>query len=126
MLNDYGFEGAQWDTAKEQARVILIECATDKRWISYTDLVGQISALSLEPYDVRLFHLLGEISSDEDKAGRGMLTAFVVHKTGDKQPGPGFYDLAKSLGKKVKDPVEFWVSEFNKVHDYWLKNNVRA
>lgn len=126
MLNDYGFEGAQWDAAKEQARKILIEFAIKKQWISYSELVGQISALNLEPFDTRLFHLLGEISSEEDKAGRGMLTAFVVHKTGDKQPGPGFYELAKALGRKVKDPMEFWVSEFNKVHDYWSQSSERA
>lgn len=119
MLNNHGLEGAQWDAAKGQARSALIEVATRKGRISYSELVTSISALSLEPFDARLFHLLGEISSEEDRAGRGMLTAIVVHKSGDMQPGPGFFELAKSLGKNVKDPLACWVAEFNKVHDYW-------
>lgn len=125
MLNNHGLEGAQWDAAKDQARSALIEVATRKGRIAYSELVANINALSLEPFDARLFHLLGEISSEEDRAGRGMLTAIVVHKSGDMQPGPGFFELAKSLGKNVKDPLACWVAEFNKVHDYWANKRVR-
>jgi len=39
--------------------------------------------------------MLGEISQEEDAAGRGMLSVIVVHKVGDMQPGPGFFQLAK-------------------------------
>lgn len=126
MLNNYGFECAQWEAAKQQAREILIAVAMRKGRIAYSELVGQIGVLSLEPHDARLFHLLDEISREEDKAGRGMLTAIVVHKSGDMQPGPGFFDLAKSLGKDVKDPLVCWVSEFNKVHDYWANRHGRS
>lgn len=126
MLNDYGFEAAQWDAAKEQAKSALIDVATRKGRIAYSELVGNISALNLEPFDTRLFHLLDEISREEDKAGRGMLTAIVVHKSGDMQPGPGFFELAKSLGKNVKDPLACWIAEFNKVHDYWANRHGRA
>ena len=126
MLNDYGFAGAQWESAKEQAKAVLSEVATRKGRIAYSELVEQITALSLEPHDPRLFHLLGEISTEEDRAGRGMLTAIVVHKSGDMQPGPGFFELAKSLGKNTKDPLVCWITEFNKVHDYWANQRSRA
>ena len=126
MLNDYGFEDAQWDAAKTQAKGILVSVATRKGRIAYSEVVGQISALGLESHDTRLFHLLGEISSEEDKAGRGMLTAIVVHKSGDMQPGPGFFELAKSLGKDTTDRLLCWISEFNKVHDYWANKHGRA
>ncbi|HDS1229905.1 TPA: hypothetical protein ACKP0F_000282 [Stenotrophomonas maltophilia] len=126
MLNDYGFESAQWDAARQQAKAILVDVATRKGRIAYSELVGQISALRLEPHDARLFHLLGEISSDEDKAGRGMLSAIVVHKSGDMQPGPGFFELARSLGRNTTDPLVCWISEFNKVHDYWANRHDRA
>lgn len=119
MLDDYGFESAQWDAARQQARAILVGVATRKGRIAYSELVGQTSALSLEPHDARLFHLLGEISSDEAKAWRCMPTAIVVHKFGDMQPGPGFFELAKSLGRNTKDPLACWIYEFNKVHGYW-------
>jgi hypothetical protein len=48
-----------------------------------------------------------------------MLSAVVVHKHGDMQPGPGFFELAKALGRDVRDPLVCWVAEFNKVHGYW-------
>ena len=36
-------------------------------------------------------------------AGRGMLSVIVVHKQGDMQPGPGFFELAQRLGRDTSD-----------------------
>ncbi len=119
MLNDYGFSGPDWDAAKDEAKAILIEVARRKGRIAYSELSGQIQAINIEAHDPRMFHLLGEISVEEEEAGRGMLTAIVVHKSGDMQPGPGFFELAKSLGKDTSDILACWVNEFNRVHDYW-------
>src|SRR5262245_53433571 len=103
MLNRHGFGATQWQLAKRQATEILIGVARRRGRIAYSELVAQVTALTLDAHDPRLFHLLGEISSDEDAAGRGMLTAIVVHKSGDMQPGPGFFELARSLGRDTKD-----------------------
>jgi hypothetical protein len=119
MLNNYGFSGPDWDAAKKEATAILIDVARRKGRIAYSELARQIQAIKIEAHDPRMFHLLGEISIEEDKAGRGMLTAIVVHKSGDMQPGPGFFQLAKALGKDTSDILACWVSEFNRVHDYW-------
>jgi hypothetical protein len=45
--------------------------------------------------------MLDEISSADAAAKRGMLSAVVVHKTGDLLPGPGFFDLTNRLGRGV-------------------------
>ncbi len=119
MLNDYGFSGLDWDAAKDEAKAILIDVARRKGRIAYSELASQIQAIDIVAHDPRMFHLLGEISVEEEKAGRGMLTAIVVHKSGDMQPGPGFFELAKSLGKDTSDVLVCWVNEFNRVHDYW-------
>lgn len=119
MLNNYGYEGADWEKAKAQARDVLIEVARRKDKIAYSELATEITAINIEAHDSRMNHLLGEISSEEDAQGRGMLTAIVVHKSGDLRPGPGFYDLAKSLGKDTSDKDFFWISEVKTVHDYW-------
>ena len=119
MLNDYGFSGPEWEAAKKEARAILIEVARRKGRIAYSELAKEIRSIEIEAHDPRMFHLLGEISTEEEKAGRGMLTAIVVHKSGDMQPGPGFFELAKSLGKDTSDTLACWVAEFNRVHDYW-------
>ena len=119
MLNDYGFSGPGWEAAKKEATDILVDVARRKGRIAYSELANQIHAIDIEAHDPRMFHLLGEISVEEDEAGRGMLTAIVVHKSGDMQPGPGFFELAESLGKDTSDILACWVSEFNRVHDYW-------
>ena len=69
------------------------------------------------------FPLLGQIPSEEDAAGRGMLTVIVVHKVGDMQPGPGFFELAKSLGRDTRDPLKCWVDELHHVHAVWSKHD---
>ena len=61
--------------------------------------------------------MLGEISTEENEAGRGMLTVVVVHKEGDMKPGPGFFELAQKLGRQVGDLDVFWISEFKRVVD---------
>ena len=123
MLNNYGYEGADWEKAKAQARDVLIEVAQRKDKITYSELATEITAINIEAHDSRMNHLLGEISSEEDAQGRGMLTAIVVHKFGDLRPGPGFYDLAKSLGKDTSDKDFFWISEVKTVHDYWANQH---
>ncbi len=119
MLNKYGYVGPDWDAAKDEAKSVLIDVARRKGRIAYSELVEKIHAIDIGAHDPRLFHLLGEISTEEDNEGRGMLTAIVVHKSGDMQPGPGFFELAKSLGKDTTDILACWIKEFNRVHDYW-------
>lgn len=114
----HGFSEPEWNAAKEEARAAMIETARGRDTISYSDLVRQVTSIRLEPRDPRLFHMLGEISTEEAAAGRGMLTVVVVHKHGDKQPGPGFFELAKRLGRNMSDE-ECWVTELSKVYRVW-------
>ncbi len=48
-----------------------------------------------------------------------MLSVIVVHKSGDMQPGPGFFDLAKKLGRDTSDILKCCVGELKKVHAVW-------
>ena len=97
----------------------MIERARSQGTLSYTELVSQISTIKLEAHDIRLDRLLEQVARDEDLAGRGILTVVVVHKTGDKMPGPGFFELAEQLGRNVSDRVVCWVEELRKVHSQW-------
>ncbi len=63
-------------------------------------------------------HLLGEISEEEKKADRPMLSAVVV--TVDGTPGSGFFKLAKKLGKfkgEAVDEDSFWRQELEAVYE---------
>ena len=118
-MNKYGFDDAAWEAAKQEARAKLVEIARQRGRIPYSELVTHIHSISIDQHDPRLAHFLGEISEAEDTAGRGMLTAVVTHKSGDMQPGPGFFELAKRRGRDTSDILRCWVTEFNRVHDYW-------
>jgi molybdopterin synthase catalytic subunit len=116
---DHGFAQPDWDAAKDEARQVMIGCARSRRMIPYSDLVRQITRIRLQAHDARLSHFLGEIASEEDEQGRGLLTVVVVHKSGDMQPGPGFFELAQSRGRDVSNIVECWIGELKKVFAYW-------
>ena len=120
-MGTYGFSQVDWDTAKKEVRSLLTARAKVRGMIPYSDLAKAITAISLDAHDQRLFHLLGEISSEEDARGRGMLSVIVVHKFGDMQPGPGFFELAKKLGRDTSDILKCWVEELRKVHAVWSR-----
>jgi hypothetical protein len=56
---------------------------------------------------------------EEDEAGRGMLSCLVVHKHGDYQPGPGFFELAETLGYNKTDVIHLWIDQVKKVFEAW-------
>ena len=72
--------------------------------------------------------VLGEISEDEHRQGRPMLSAIAVGSSG--LPGSGFYGLARELGKLEDDTNEgerhFWVEEKAAVYDTWKKRLKRG
>src|SRR5437879_1717133 len=112
----HGYPEAVWVRAKEEARAVLTATARARDVIAYSDLATRISAISFLPNDQRFFFLLREISADEHRAGRGMLTAVVVHKRGDFKPGPGFFDLGRGLGLDATDTDRLWVEQITKIH----------
>lgn len=118
----YGYSPEELERAKEEIHSVLIEVAKYKRTIAYSDLVSKIRCVNLEAESHALAALLDEISSEENTAGRGMLSVVVVHKHGDMKPGHGFFSLAKNLGREVSDYDEFWVKELERVHEYWSKS----
>lgn len=119
-MKKFGFEEAAWGAAKEEGRQCLIACAKKGQSISYSAFVREVRSITFEgPHDPRLAHFLGEISCDEARAGRGMLTALVVRKHGHQKPGPGFFELAKSLGRDTSDIDKCWTDEFSKVLAFW-------
>ena len=108
--------GGDWEAAKAEARRAVIAVAAREGVIYCSDLVAEIRSIDLEPQSPQLVHMLGEISTEEHEAGRGMLTVVVVHKGGDHMPGPGFFELAHSLGHDTRDREAFWVGELAKAH----------
>lgn len=112
-----------WEAAKAEGKAALAECARAKSLISYRDLMQRISSVSFEtPHDPRLPQFLAEISTEEAKAGRGMISALVVSTGGEGRPGRGFFKLAKRLGYDVSNPENFWIEEVDRVFASWQKD----
>ena len=116
---DHGFPEEVWEAAKAEARQAMIAVAALEGVIYHSDLVAEIRSIDLEPQSPQLAHMLGEMSTEEHEAGRGMLTVVVVHKSGDQMPGPGLFELARSLGHDTGDREAFWIGELAKAHRMW-------
>ena len=117
-MNQFGFEETQWEVAKAEGKTVLSKYARQRRTIAYSEFAKEIHSIQFEPHDFRLFGLLGEISTEESTAGRGMLSALVVVKE-ENIPGSGFFELAKQLGYDTKDHDTFWAEEVNRVYAAW-------
>jgi len=114
-----GFSPAEWSRAKKETCKILSGKAAARQMVTYGDLAREVAAVRFEAHEPALWHLIGEISEEEELAGRGLLSVIVVHKKGDMEPGPGFFQLASAHGRDVTDQTAFWISEVKRVFDYW-------
>lgn len=86
MGNAPGFKQENWQPAKDEIRRILVERAIYRRTIEYTEPAGAVHSIKLERQSHELAELLREISTEEAAAGRGMLSAVVVHDKGNRMP----------------------------------------
>jgi len=120
----HGFDEAAWEAAKTEAKSALAERARIRQVVAYSDFIKLVHAITFtDPQDPRLKFFLEEISIEENRCGRGMLTALVVHKHGDYMPGPGYFELAKKLGRNTKDIEKCWVDELNTIYRAWPNVN---
>ena len=115
----FGYTTTQWDQAKVEAQAAMSHAASKRRTITYTQLTHKIAAIQFDPHDTALHWLLGEVTTDEDAQGRGMLSVVVTHKHGDMEPGGGFFQKAEELGRTVNDQTTFWVEELKRVWKHW-------
>lgn len=104
------------ETAKQQIRDVLYDVARRRKTITYVDLVSRVDAMSLHERSGDLHQILGEISEEEDAAGKGMLSAVVVAKESGV-PGSGFFELARKLGRDLSDELSFWRQERDRLRD---------
>jgi hypothetical protein len=123
------FLTVDWEKMKTDTLAVLSQVARSRGLITYSEFARRIGgALDVQNRDeaVVLGQLLTEVSLQQHKRGRGILSAVVIQKTGDQEPGPGFFTLAQALGKKYSDRTVFWVEECKKVHHYWAVKSLET
>lgn len=100
----------------------LITAARLKGKVTYQE-IAKIIGFPMEGnyMGAEIGHLVGEISEDEVKHNRPMLSAIVVTING--YPGPGFFVLARNLnrltGISKDEEFSFWEKEVQDVYDVW-------
>lgn len=119
---------AIWSAARREMTIALRKTAARRGMICYSDLLAQITAIKFDLDDRAYHRMLGEVSEFEDRQGRGMLSAIVVHKTGDQEPGSGFYELAAQLGRSTTDRLKCWTDEVKLAYQVWAnqRTNINA
>ncbi len=117
-MKTLGYDLASWAAAKAEVLEIVRNRAAESGLISYSEVTENVRAIELDPRSPALAELLDQLSEGENEAGRGMISAIVVHRegVGHGQPGLGFFELARTLGKNVSDHDAFWLAEVRKVH----------
>lgn len=108
----------------------LIEVARKKGIIYYQELCD-VCNLKLDMYNnpqdrLEIGYILGTLSEYEYKAGRPLLSAVVLSKSGEE--GDGFYKLCQELGitsdwRRLKRDDTFAIIEINKCHDFWRNDD---
>ena len=114
-----GFKKTAWDSFKKEALDILITVASQRKMITYGELAAQMTTISVDPHDMVLWEIIGDVARDEEQAGRGLLSVVVVHKHGDMEPGPGFFELAKYFKRNTSDQTKCWIEETKRVFKVW-------
>ncbi|NTV28728.1 MAG: hypothetical protein HGA80_01460 [Candidatus Omnitrophica bacterium] len=109
---------------KEDLINILIEQARNNEPITYSDLAQRLDAGMIARSN-EFANLLCDISNDEDFAGRGLLSVFVINKnTG--LPGDRFFQEAEKRGRDTADKKTCWEKERLFVHEIWSKKAIGA
>lgn len=114
-----GFDSGVWEESLSEVTRILRKTAKKRATVPYSEVTRQLTVIPFQPDDHRFHAMLGDVSRREGEQGRPLLSAVVVHKSGDMQPGPGFFELAKSLGREFDDIEKFWIQELKRVWKHW-------
>lgn len=103
----------------------LVALAKARTLTSYSEVSVLIGLdMSKEEDRAEIARKLGDIVFYEYQNHRPMLTALVVHRGGDNNPGEGFFSAAEKIGlfKATCNPMKrtiFWSSQVTLVHNHW-------
>ena len=116
------FSSSQPKAEKERVRTALVDLAQRRSIIYYGDLSLRIWGNQNAENLRSLAGLLGDISIEEQRRNRGLLSALVVNKkTGI--PGPGFFELSARFYNNVPNGdyqrLKWWEKERDRVYDAW-------
>jgi hypothetical protein len=117
----YNYAPQIWDAARQQCTRVLIQRARARDTITYGELTREITEIHFHPHDSAFHAMLYEISVMEDRDGRGLLSALVIHAPdateGANRPGDGFWGCASDCGRNISNRERCWIEEVTRVFD---------
>jgi hypothetical protein len=116
-----GYPVKAWYQAKQELKNVLIGRVKARDVISCFELAVRVTAIKLDPDGLALRTMLWEIGAEENAAGRGMLSAVVVYRAGERQPDLEFLYLATHLGKNTSNIMWCWLKELKRVFNCWSR-----
>jgi hypothetical protein len=103
----------------------VVRLARSRGLAAYSD-VAPLAGLDMANENDRdeIASLLGEIALHEQNEGRPMLTALVVHRGNDNNPGEGFFSIAHDFGlydgsRDQMSRLIFWSNQVADVYSHW-------
>jgi len=114
-MTRFGITSSDWDHAKAELREAILRRAWTRTMTWYGEIAPEVTVITVEPFSELMNHLLGEILEDDHSNGLPLITSIVTHKYGDKEPGEGFYEKARSLGYRFREPFVFWSTQVQEV-----------
>jgi hypothetical protein len=99
----------------------LIQVAKARTTITFAELAAAADvSLDTDENAIAMGFALDEIADQEIAAGRPLLPVVVVQGDGNR-PGGGLFKYARRKGLQKTDDMTFFVTELNRVYDYWAK-----
>ena len=130
MSRTYGYATSEWEVARDWTARRLQKVARDRTTITYSGLADEMARaglIRLEPHSSALAALLGHVNLLEHEDGWPLISALVIHKGADAEPGPGFWNFARDLGIDVGSGpharLEFWSAEVQRCLAFWGSNS---
>ena len=127
----YGRTEADWDQLAQEGRRYLEERGRLEKTTSYTEMnVVLAGRTGLRSFDfdrpderAAMGYLLGRITADAFDEVGAMLSALVQYLD-ENDAGPGFFDLAKTMGllrtgATADERLEFWTTQVAAVHQHF-------
>ncbi|MCL4247773.1 MAG: hypothetical protein KJ065_06470 [Anaerolineae bacterium] len=109
---------AERSAIKDEMRAILIEQARTRQTITYGELAGRLTTVTLHPHSFVFTRLLQAVCDEEERAGHGQLCALVVSKaTG--MPSGGYFGMAAKQDLSTGDLEARWQEDLQTLFDHW-------
>lgn len=117
----HGYPRALWDQAKAVIRdAIINQIRRGGGPLTYTKVLQVVRPVIdlQEPRNPIFWSALGQIAEDEDDAGRGLLSAYVVRRDLNL-PGDLYFNLAARRGRDTSNRVRCWTQEIDQLQSVW-------